>query len=138
MGTIKLETTAARSALMKRVRQKGTAPELAVRRYLHGCGLRFVVHPSSLPGRPDIVLPRRRTVVFVHGCFWHGHDCPHGAVRAKNNARYWRLKLAANRRRDAAKENALRALGWKVETVWECEALEPRKLKQLARRLIDR
>lgn len=134
----RLATTEARSALMRRVRRHDTSPELAVRRFLHGRGLRYVLHPDALPGRPDIVLPRRGTVVFVHGCFWHGHNCAHGAVRPKSNAEFWRKKLAGNRARDVAKEEALRALGWKVEIVWECEADDARCLERLARKLLKR
>lgn len=123
---------------MRHVKGKNTAPELAVRRYLHARGVRYRLHPASLPGRPDIVAPRRRTVVFVHGCFWHGHDCPHGRIQAKANAAFWAAKIAANRERDARKEAALRALGWHVETVWECEAARPHELAALARRLLRR
>jgi DNA mismatch endonuclease (patch repair protein) len=123
---------------MKSVRQKGTAPELAVRTYLHRRGLRFVLHPDYLPGRPDIVLPRRQTVVFVNGCFWHGHDCPHGLVRAKNNASFWQEKIASNRRRDRAKNIALRSLGWYVEVIWECQVRESGPLARLADRLLRR
>lgn len=115
-------TTPQRSALMKRVRRSDTAPELAVRRYLHRSGLRYRLHVRALPGTPDIVLPRYRTAIFVHGCFWHGHDCRHGAVRARTNAAFWQAKIEDNRSRDARKAASLAALGWHVETVWECEA----------------
>lgn len=128
----------ARSNLMKSVRRAGTAPELAVRRFLHAMGLRYTLHPAHLPGRPDLVLPRRRSVVFVNGCFWHGHDCRHGSVRSKTNAAFWTAKLLANRRRDARKTAELRAAGWHVEVVWECEVADPIALRCLARRLLRR
>jgi DNA mismatch endonuclease (patch repair protein) len=123
---------------MRSVGQKDTAPEIAVRRYLHAAGLRFRLHPPDLPGRPDIVAPRRRTAIFVHGCFWHGHDCVHGRVAAKSNTAFWAAKIEANRQRDLRKERELRRLGWVVETVWECQCTNRRKLAALARRLHGR
>lgn len=127
-----------RSRLMAGVRQQDTAPELAVRRALHAHGLRYTLHSSGLPGRPDIVLPRRRTVVFVHGCFWHGHECAHGSVAAKSNADFWAAKIAANRERDGRQANALRNAGWHVEVVWECQVEQRRILDGLAVRLLKR
>lgn len=127
-----------RASLMARVRQQDTAPELAVRRMLHAHGLRFTLHPRDLPGRPDIVLPKRRSVVFVHGCFWHGHDCVHGSVAAKFNAGFWAEKIAANRKRDRQQGKALRASGWRVETVWECQIDQPALINRLAARLLRR
>jgi DNA mismatch endonuclease, patch repair protein len=123
---------------MKQVGRESTAPELVVRRFLHAQGLRFSLHPISLPGKPDIVLPRRGTVVFVHGCFWHGHGCKHGSVRARTNARYWAAKIADNRARDRRQSRALRALGWNVAVVWECECASERKLGALASKLLAR
>lgn len=133
-----LPTTAQRSALMKGVRRAGTAPELAVRRYLHRQGLRFRLHDRRLPGRPDLVLPRRHSVVFVHGCFWHGHDCAHGVVKARNNASYWSQKIADNQARDRRQRRALRAAGWHVEVVWECQVASTAALARLAGRLLGR
>jgi len=132
---IALPTTAERSALMKRVGRADTAPEMAVRRHLHRRGFRYRLHVRDLPGTPDIVLPRYRTVVFVHGCFWHGHDCPHGVARARSNADYWNGKIEQNRRRDERKVDAVRELGWNVEVVWECEAGDLRELARLERRI---
>lgn len=129
---------AARSRLMRQVRREHTAPERAVRSFLHAQGLRFRLHPAQLPGRPDLVLPARHTAVFVHGCFWHGHDCRHGAVAARRNADFWNAKIAANRARDARKAAALEALGWRVEVVWECQVGDARLLGRLARRLLAR
>lgn len=123
---------------MQAVRQENTAPEIAVRRALHGAGLRFRLHVADLPGRPDIVLPKRRTVVFVHGCFWHGHDCRHGDVKSKSNREFWDRKLAANRTRDERKALELRRAGWTVEVIWECETRKPPVLARLIRRLLRR
>ena len=133
-----LVTTPQRSALMKRVGRAGTAPEQRVRAFLHGEGLRFTLNAGGLPGSPDIVLPRRRSVVFVHGCFWHGHRCKHGAVAAKRNADYWAAKIDDNRRRDRRKQRELRALGWHVEVIWECQCENLRHLRALALRLLLR
>jgi DNA mismatch endonuclease (patch repair protein) len=133
-----LTTTPARSALMRQVGRKDTAPELLVRRYLHACGLRCRLHDKRLPGSPDLCLPRRTCVVFVNGCFWHGHDCRHGAVAARSNADYWAAKIDDNRRRDRRKQAELRALGWHVEVIWECECRNPHTLAALARRLLER
>jgi DNA mismatch endonuclease (patch repair protein) len=121
-----------RSAVMARVRGKDTKPELALRRLLHAAGYRYRLHAPNLPGRPDLAFTRRRAAVFVHGCFWHGHDCPRGARAPKQNADYWRAKMARNRVRDAAAEAALAARGWRVLTVWECELKdEPALLARL-------
>lgn len=109
-----------RSRHMKRVRQKNTAPELRLRSALHARGLRYRLHPNELPGRPDLVFPGGRLAVFVHGCFWHGHDCRAGRAPS-SNTEYWGPKIEANRERDARKERELREAGWDVETVWECE-----------------
>jgi len=113
-------TKEARSTLMSRIRQQDTSPEVRLRKQLHAEGLRYVLHPASLPGRPDLVFPRYRTAVFVHGCFWHGHDCRAGRLPS-SNCSYWSEKVVANQARDARKIAELRALGWRVATVWECE-----------------
>ncbi|HEY0437752.1 MAG TPA: DNA mismatch endonuclease Vsr [Phenylobacterium sp.] len=110
-----------RSAVMRRVKGKDTTPELAVRKALTGLGARYRLHRKDLPGKPDIVLAGRGLALFVHGCFWHGHDCARGARVPKQNRDYWVGKVARNRARDAASREALEALGWRVETVWECE-----------------
>ena len=110
-----------RSAVMRRVKGKDTAPELRVRRLLWRLGARYRLHRADLPGRPDIVLPGRRLAVFVHGCFWHGHTCARGARVPKANRDYWVAKVGRNRSRDSGSRAALAALGWRVETVWECE-----------------
>jgi DNA mismatch endonuclease (patch repair protein) len=109
-----------RSAVMRRVKSRDTAPELAVRRILRAAGIGYRLGGAGLPGRPDVVMKGRRVAVFAHGCFWHGHDCARGARRPKANAGYWAAKIERNRARDAAGEAALRERGWRVVTVWEC------------------
>src|SRR5690349_20569113 len=111
-----------RSEIMRQITGKDTLPELSVRRLLHRMGLRFRLHRKDLPGNPDIVLPRWKTVVFVHGCFWHAHDCRRGGARhqPKSNADYWQRKLDRNTRRDAEHAAKLSQLGWRLLIVWEC------------------
>jgi len=110
-----------RSAVMRRVKGKDTSPELTVRKALTALGARYRLHRKDLPGKPDVVLPGRRLAIFVHGCFWHGHDCARGARVPKQNRDYWLGKVARNRARDAKSHEALTALGWRVETIWECD-----------------
>jgi DNA mismatch endonuclease, patch repair protein len=112
---------AKRSAVMRAVKGRGTSPELAVRRLVWSLGGRYRLNRADLPGKPDIVLPGRRLAIFVHGCFWHGHDCARGARVPKANRDYWTAKVERNRARDAKAREALAAAGWRVETVWECE-----------------
>lgn len=119
-----------RSWVMSRIRAKDTQPEIAVRSFLHREGLRFRLHVWDLPGTPDIVLPKHRTVVFVHGCFWHDHICMQGR-KPRDNAPYWRQKLARNVQRDKENLKALRAQGWRTVVVWACEI---RKLGRLRRK----
>lgn len=109
-----------RSALMKRVKRADTKPELTLRKALHKLGFRYVIGDKRLPGTPDLVFPKYKAAVFVHGCFWHGHDCRQGRAPS-SNVSYWVPKIDANRARDARKEQAARDLGWRVFTVWECE-----------------
>lgn len=106
--------------MMQRVKQKNTAPEKIVRSLLHRLGYRFRIHRKDLPGTPDIVLPSRRVAIFVHGCFWHGHDCRRGRAPS-SNLEYWGPKLESNRERDSRKAAALAAAGWRVVVVWQCE-----------------
>lgn len=114
-----------RSAVMRRVKGRDTSPELAVRRILREAGIGYRLGGAGLPGRPDVVMKGRRTALFVHGCFWHGHDCPRGARQPKANAAYWIAKIGRNRARDVSARTALEADGWRVVTVWECEMKAP-------------
>ena len=114
-----------RSAVMRRVKGRDTKPELKVRRILRDLGLGYRLGGCGLPGRPDVVMKGRRLAVFVHGCFWHGHDCRRGARAPKANAAYWSAKIGRNRERDARNLQALTDAGWRVETVWECELADP-------------
>jgi DNA mismatch endonuclease, patch repair protein len=125
---------ATRSAVMRRVKGKDTSPELIVRKALTALGARYRLHRKDLPGKPDVVLPGRRLAILVHGCFWHGHDCARGARVPKANRDYWVGKVARNRTRDAATRAALEAVGWHVETIWECELKDAEALR---RRLAD-
>lgn len=127
-----------RSALMARVRGKDTGPEIAVRRAAHRLGFRFRLHRSDLPGSPDLVFPRSKKAIFVHGCFWHRHP---GCVRTttpKTRTAYWLEKFRVNVARDERVVRELRASGWKVLVVWECQTFDELKLaKRLSRFLID-
>lgn len=121
---------------MSRIKGANTKPEIAVRSLLHRLGYRFRLHRRELPGTPDIVLPGRAAVVFVHGCFWHGHACKRTKM-PKTRKAYWVLKIERNRRRDARKRRQLKTLGWKVVVVWECETKKPEKLSQKLHSALD-
>ena len=121
---------AKRSAVMRAVKGKDTSPELKVRKLLTGLGARYRLHRKDLAGSPDIVLPGRRLALFVHGCFWHGHDCPRGARVPKANRDYWLAKVGRNRVRDIAARAGLEAGGWRVETLWECELKDEAVLRE--------
>lgn len=110
-----------RSWNMSRIRSVNTKPEIKVRSFLHRLGFRFSLKTSKLPGRPDIILPKYNTIVFVHGCFWH--LCPHckGGRVPKSNVAYWKEKLINNKKRDQKNESALKKLGWNVIVIWECQ-----------------
>lgn len=127
------------SLRMKRVRQRDTAPEMAVRKLLFAGGYRYRIHRRDLPGSPDVVFPRWRKVIFVHGCFWHGHPGCARASLPRNRAEYWRSRIATNRERDRRSEAALRKMGWFVCIVWECEVARVEALRErLAHFLRDR
>jgi DNA mismatch endonuclease (patch repair protein) len=123
--------SATRSRMMAGIGPKDTAPEMRVRRYLHAVGLRFRLNDKRLPGRPDIVLPAFRTVLFVHGCFWHRHALCRFAANPSTNAAFWQTKFQRNVERDAAKEAALKNAGWRVLVVWECETRDDVALESL-------
>jgi DNA mismatch endonuclease (patch repair protein) len=127
-------TPETRSRMMSGIRGRDTKPELAVRRYLHAQGFRYRLHQRDLPGRPDIVLPHHRTIVFVHGCFWHRHEGCRFAYRPKSRQDFWEPKLDGNAARDTRDQQRLRDLGWRVEVVWECE-VTPEVLADLAGRI---
>ena len=110
-----------RSFNMSRIRGKDTKPELIVRRACHALGLRFRLHRKDLPGKPDLVFPKYKTVVFVHGCYWHSHDCKFGAVVPKTNTEFWQSKRMTTIDRDARNACELEYRGWRVLTYWECE-----------------
>ena len=132
MSTTDVYSKEKRSAVMRRVKGKNTGPEMTVRRLIWSLGGRYRLHRKDLPGKPDIVLGPRRLAIFVHGCFWHGHDCARGARVPKANRDYWLSKVARNRARDAASHAALLAAGWRVETVWECELKDAPALRHRA------
>ena len=124
-----IETAEHRSHVMRAVKSSNTTPEFIVRRLLHRMGSRYRLHHADLPGKPDIVFPSRRKIIFVHGCFWHGHDCKRGNRIPKSNSEYWRAKIERNRARDRKHLDVLEDAGWSVSIVWECETKEPKRLR---------
>lgn len=133
LSTMDRLSTAQRSFLMSRIRGKDTAPELIVRSVLHRLGFRFRLHRRDLPGSPDLVFPSLRKVIFVHGCFWHGHDCHRGRAQPKSNVPFWTAKLERNKSRDLNSEGKLAALGWQVAVIWECELADGLWLERVLR-----
>jgi len=129
-------TKSERSRIMGLVRDRDTSPELAVRSALHRMGYRFRLHRRDLPGRPDIVLPSRRLAIFVHGCFWHGHDCGRGSPPASRRE-FWLPKLARNVERDKEQQEALRSMGWTPAVIWECETRREEDLRAAIRRALS-
>jgi DNA mismatch endonuclease (patch repair protein) len=125
-----------RSAIMRAVKSTNTKPELIVRKLAHALGFRFRLH-GALPGKPDLVFAGRRKVIFVHGCFWHGHACARGARVPVNNRDYWVGKVARNRTRDRKTLRRLRADDWQVLVVWECETKNKEKLGSRLRRFLN-
>lgn len=113
-------TPQVRSRMMSGIRGRDTKPEMTVRRYLHGCGLRYRLHDRSLPGAPDLVFRKFRVVVMVHGCFWHQHPNCQYATTPKNNSEFWQTKFAGNVERDKRSIERLVATGWRVIVLWEC------------------
>ena len=121
-----------RHEIMQNVKTKNTAPEIKLRSLLHKNGFRFRVNRKDLHGKPDIVLPKYRAVIFVHGCFWHGHDCPRGQ-RPQTNADFWNQKIDRNVIRDKSDVSLLESLGWRVLIVWECEIKKKNEAVLLSR-----
>lgn len=126
-----------RSRTMRAVRSRDTGPEMVVRRLAHGMGYRYRLHRKDLPGAPDLAFPSRRKAVFVHGCFWHWHDCPRGDRMPKSNRDYWMRKLSRNRARDAEHGKRLRGMGWGVLTIWECQIGDRGALRARLRAFLD-
>ena len=122
---------------MRRVPSKGSSAEITVRRALTAFGVRYRLYRKDLPGSPDIVLGPRKLAIFVHGCFWHGHDCKRGAREPKANADYWRAKIGRNRARDERVQAELTAMGWRAEVIWECELKDKLALDARLRGLLD-
>jgi DNA mismatch endonuclease (patch repair protein) len=127
-----------RSAIMRAVPRANSVPEIAVRATLHGLGLRFRLHRRDLPGTPDIVLARHRTVIFVHGCFWHRHPNCKKTTTPKNRSEFWAEKFQRNIERDARNEALLIAYGWRVLTIWECQTTDNRVLRGYLRKQFPR
>ena len=125
---------ATRSRMMSKIRSQDTKPELLVRRHLHARGLRYILGGAGLPGRPDLVFPRWKVAVFVHGCFWHWHAC-HLSRLPASNRKFWRAKLNINQTRDAVSLLSLLSAGWRVATIWECSLRGTVALQQLNRKM---
>ncbi len=123
-----MESPELRRRTMQAVKSENTAPEMAVRRLVFAQGFRYRLHAKDLPGKPDLVFPRLSKVIFVHGCFWHGHSCARGARIPVHNREYWTGKIARNASRDRKSRASLRSLGWESLVVWECELKKPEGL----------
>jgi DNA mismatch endonuclease (patch repair protein) len=132
-----MESPEVRRRTMQAVKSKDTAPELLVRSLAHRMGYRFRLHRKDLPGKPDLVFPGRRKAIFVHGCFWHGHDCARGARVPKSNRDYWTKKIARNRERDRTACAALTHSGWRYLILWECDLGNEKGLKTQVRRFLN-
>jgi DNA mismatch endonuclease (patch repair protein) len=131
------EDPAARSAVMRAVKSRNTSPEMKVRALLRAIAPGYRLHRAELPGKPDIAYVGRKRAIFVHGCFWHGHDCARGARAPKANAAYWRAKIDRNRARDARNLESLQALGWRAMVVWECELKDEAALRARLAAFLD-
>lgn len=125
-----------RSENMSRIRGKNTKPELAVRSMAHRLGYRFRLHRRDLPGTPDLVFAPKRKVIFVHGCFWHGHGCKRGGSGPKSNEEFWSAKITRNRERDMRVRSELEARGWNSMVIWECEVSASEGLSDRLRRFL--
>lgn len=123
---------------MSRIHSRDTKPEILLRKMVHSMGCRFRLHRRELPGSPDIVLPRHRKVIFVHGCFWHMHHCRYGRVRPATNAEFWERKRRGNVDRDRRNIKTLRAMGWKVLVVWECWTRDMPKVESRLRAFLSK
>ena len=130
------EVSEARSRQMRAVRSSNTGIEMAVRRVAHALGYRYRLHRRDLPGKPDLVFPTRHKVIFVHGCFWHQHDCRHGRRKPRTRTDYWLPKLQGNVRRDRDHEGRLRELGWDILVLWECQIKDRHRLQRRLREFL--
>jgi len=126
-----------RSENMRAIRGKDTQPELAIRSLVHRLGYRFRLHRKDLPGKPDLVFPARRKVIFVHGCFWHSHGCKSGLI-PNSNQEFWLPKLAGNKMRDSKNLAALEDQNWKALVIWQCELTDATSLRSKIRRFLGR
>ena len=122
---------------MSAIRNKNTKPEMIVRRLVHSLGYRYRLHGIGLPGKPDLIFPSRRKVIFVHGCFWHRHSCSKGRSMPSTRAKFWREKLDENKERDRKNVRKLRKEGWKVLVIWECQTRNTEKLISKLRKFLD-
>jgi DNA mismatch endonuclease, patch repair protein len=125
-----MESPEVRRRTMQAVKSKDTAPEMTVRRLAHGMGYRFRLHRKDLPGKPDLVFPGLHKAIFVHGCFWHGHDCARGARVPKSNRDYWITKIERNQGRDRKALTALKTAAWETIVLWECQLGDQRRLQR--------
>lgn len=116
---------------MRAVKSRDTKPEMIVRRIVHAMGKRYRLHRDDLPGKPDLTFPRLRKIIFVHGCFWHGHNCKRGARQPKTNVDYWHQKISRNRKRDVDHQKKLYEMGWNVLVIWECELKDTQRLAEI-------
>lgn len=130
-------TRSQRSKCMSRIRSKNTKPEKKVRLALHALGYRYRLHVALLPGHPDIVFPKAKVAIFVHGCFWHMHRCRFGRVVPKNNALFWAAKRQGNVNRDRRNLTALKKLGWRSLVTWECRCRKPGQFVQEVKRIVS-
>lgn len=120
-----------RSRIMSKISCKDTKPEILVRRILHKMGFRYRLHVNDLPGTPDIVLPRHKKIIFVHGCFWHGHEGCNRSKRPKTNVDFWNQKIDGNIERDEKTKEELEEMGWKVLVIWQCQTRDLESLEQI-------
>lgn len=125
-----------RSRIMASVKTKNTLPEMALRQIIHRMGFRYALHRKDLPGRPDLVFVRMQKIIFVHGCFWHGHRCRHGHL-PKSRLSYWRSKIEINRRRDSTQKRRLTRMGWHILVVWQCELKDAVRLNGRLREFLN-
>jgi DNA mismatch endonuclease, patch repair protein len=125
-----------RSRVMRAVKDRNTGPELKVRHMAHAMGFRYRLYRKDLPGKPDLTFPRLRKAIFVHGCFWHGHECARGARVPADNRSYWINKIARNKGRDEVALKHLKSLGWKTLVIWECELRDAAQLRNRLRRFL--